>query len=123
MEEVLREKVSAMGLENRVMFAGRRDGDELYSIMACSDALVLASISEPYGAVVAEGLGWGSPCIVSDNCGAAVLVKDGINGAVFKSGDAEDFRVALDRMPKRSSESLLSVELKDAVAALVEEHR
>lgn len=123
MEVTLREKVSAMGLEGRVIFAGRRDGDELYSIMACSDALVLASISETFGAVVAEGLGWGLPCAVSDNCGSAVLIKDGINGAVFKYGNREDFKSALARLPKRSGESLLSVELRDAVAGLVEAHK
>lgn len=123
MESTLKSKVAEMRLEGRVMFAGRKNGDELYSIMAASDSLVLASKSEPFGAVVAEALAWGTPCLVSDNCGAAVLIEDGKNGAVFRYGDREDFKSALARLSKRSGESLLSVELRDAVAELVEAHR
>ena len=123
MESALKSKVAEMGLEGRVMFAGRKNGDELYSIMAASDSLVLASKSEPFGAVVAEALAWGTPCLVADNCGAAVLIEDGKNGAVFRYGDREDFKSALARMPERSGESLLSVELRDAVAGLVEARR
>jgi hypothetical protein len=57
---------------------------------------------------------------VSDNCGAAVLIEHGKNGAVFKYGDKLGFVDALSRAPARSKESLLAVELKDAVAALAE---
>lgn len=118
-EPELKRYVAERGLSDRVLFAGRKEGDELYSIMAGSDLLALASKSEPFGAVVAEGLSWGTPCLVSDNCGAVSLVEDGMNGAVFPSGNAAGFVAAFGRLPARSDSSLLPVELKDAVAALV----
>jgi glycosyltransferase involved in cell wall biosynthesis len=87
--------------------------------MSVSDVLALVSTSEPFGAVVAEGLQWGTPCVVSDNCGASVLIEDGTNGAVFKYGDESGFVDACKRVPNRSGESLLPVELKDFISALV----
>ena len=119
MEPLLKEKVAEMGLENRIVFAGRKSGDELYAIMAASDLLVLASKSETFGAVVAEALQWGTPCVVSDNCGVAVLIEDGKNGVVFKYDDKLGFVDACKRVPHRSGESFLTVELKDSVSALV----
>lgn len=118
LREKLKNKVDRMGLGTRVLFAGRKEGKDLYSIMAVSDMLVLASKSEPFGAVVAEGLQWGTPCLVSNNCGAAALIEDGKNGAVFKFGDAEDFIGAFYRMPKRSEKSLLKCDLRQAVENL-----
>ena len=123
LREELKNKVDRMGLGTRVLFAGRKEGDELYSIMANSDVLALTSTAEPFGAVVAEALQWGTPCLVSSNCGAAVLIKDGENGAVFTSGDATDFRTAFSRIPKRSNKSLLKSDLRQAVANLVKEIR
>lgn len=86
--------------------------------MSVSDVLVLASTSEPFGAVVAEGLQWGTPCLVSDNCGSASLIENGLNGMVFKSGDAEAFRTALARLPQRSSAPLLKYDLRKTIKQL-----
>ena len=50
----LERQIANNELCNRVILAGRFEGDALYGIMAASDLLVLASKSEPFGAVVAE---------------------------------------------------------------------
>ena len=114
----LKNKVDRMGFDARVLFAGRKEGDDLYAIMSVSDLLALVSKSEPFGAVVAEGLQWGTPCLVSDNCGAAALIEDGRNGAVFKFGDVKGFKAAFERLPNRSTESLLKCDLRQAVENL-----
>ena len=121
-ETELRKYVQQNGLENVVML-GRKEGDELYGIMAAADALVLPSGFEPYGAVVGEALQWGTPCLVSDKVGAKGLVSDGVRGEVFKFGDAEGCaRKLKDKMNmKKSSESLIGDELGVAVEALVED--
>lgn len=119
LEAELKAKVAELELDGQVIFAGRKEGDDLYAMMSMADALVLCSHSETFGAVVAEALQWGTPCVVSDNCGAAVLIEDGINGAVFKYGDESGFVDACKRVPNRSGESLLPVELKDFISALV----
>ncbi len=113
-------QVSDMGLNHRVIFAGRKYGDSLYAMMAMADALVLCSHSETYGAVVAEALQWGTPCLVSSNCGASVLIEPGTNGVVFAPNDADDFAEAVSHMPKRRNTSILGIHLVDTVRKLVE---
>ena len=115
--EGLKSKVGALGLDARVQFVGRKDGDELYAIMSAADALVLPSTFEPYGAVVAEAMQWGTPVVVSDKVGAKELISDGKNGAVIGS----DFWGTVMQVMKlkRGCDSILGVELKDAVKDLV----
>ena len=115
----LKNTVDRMGLGSRIFFAGRKEDDELYAIMAMADSLVLCSHSETFGAVVAEALQWGTPCVVAKHLGASVLIEDGENGAVFISDDAADFKDAFTRLPKRSNNSLLKCDLRQAVENLV----
>lgn len=117
-KDVLKERVASVGLASRVLFAGRKEGDELYAMMSMADGLVLCSHSEPFGAVVAEALQWGAPCVVSDNCGAAVLIENGVNGWVFPYGDRKAFIKVIDNLPRKTGESLLAESLKDAVSSL-----
>lgn len=107
-----------LGLDGRIRFAGRLEGEAVYATMAVSDALVLPSTFEPFGAVVAEGLAWGLPVIVSEFVGAKSLVTPA-NGRVF-SLDAASFAAALRNVPSASSgrPSLLSADLQKAVEKL-----
>ena len=111
--------VDELNLGCRVMFVGRQEGDKLYAIMSMADALVLCSTSEPYGAVVSEALQWGTPCIVSRNCGSAVLVETGKNGCVFEYNDSASFHDAIVNLPRRSEKSMLTVDLRRALGVLV----
>ena len=120
LESQLHKKVDYYGLSKRVIFAGHKEGDDLYSFMAMSDGLVLCSISEPYGAVIPEALQWGTPCVVSDNCGAATLINDRVNGCVFRQNDPKDFLRAINELPMRSNKSILNIELRTAVCGLME---
>ena len=115
--------VAALKLDDRVVFAGRKEGDSLYAMMAMADGLVLCSHSETFGAVVAEALQWGTPCVVASHLGAAVMIEDGINGTVFACNDMVDFKAAIDRLPARSNESLLKYDLRLSVERLVKESR
>ena len=64
--------------------------------MAHADVFVLPSVYEPHGIVVHEAMAAGTPVIASDVCGAAYdLVDAGVNGEIFRSGDAEDLRAKL----------------------------
>ena len=117
-EQMLKERVASLGLASRVIFAGRKEGDDLYAMMAMADALVLCSHSETFGAVVAEALQWGTPCVVAQHLGARVLIKDGVNGNVFQCDDIASFKKAVSRLPERKKESMLPVDLKVAVDIL-----
>ena len=118
-EDVLKERVASVGLSSRVLFAGRKEGEELYAMMTMADVLVLCSHSETFGAVVAEALQWGTPCVVAQHLGASVLITDGVNGNVFLRDDVASFKKAVVGLPRRKSESMLPVDLKAAVNILV----
>lgn len=117
----LKRIVSEQSLSDRVKFVGRREGELLYAVMSAADVLVLCSHSETYGAVVAEALQWGVPCLVNDRCGASVILNEK-NGRVFRYNDSEDFRSKLNEvlvLPKGKL-SLLPVDLRQSVLTLVE---
>ena len=118
---VLERHINELGLENRIRFAGRYEGDALYGIMAVSDVLVLPSISEPFGAVVAEGLAWGTPVAVSECVGAKSLVDD-LNGRIFRLNNQSRFWSLLQTAMglKRGRGSLLRQDLGVAVKKLSE---
>ena len=118
-EDSLKSEVEELKLSQRVMFVGRKMGEELYAIMSAADVLVLPSTFEPYGAVVPEAMQWGTPCLVSDKCGAAVLVDDGDNGKVFPCGDADAFLLAINDIPQRRSCSILQCNLNMSIDMLV----
>ena len=119
-EDALKNSVAAAHVEN-VRFLGRKEGDDVYRMMAMADVLVLPSVFEPYGAVVGEALLWGTPCLVSDHVGASVLIHEGENGAVFKTGDAADFQAKLSSLLhcEKKGKPLLEIDLETAVEKLV----
>lgn len=114
----LNKHVQDLGLTNRVFFAGRKEGDALYAMMAMSDALVLCSHSETYGAVVAEALQWGTPCVVAKHLGASILINSEATGRLFDLTDSQTFTDAFANLPGRARESILPVDLRKAVGEL-----
>ena len=117
-ESSLRGEVEEFNLSQRVLFAGKKMGEELYAIMSAADALVLPSTFEPYGAVVAEAMQWGTPCVVRDTCGCKVLV-DGTNGVVYHSADEFAAAISVAFSMKSGTEPILPVKLRDAVDGLI----
>lgn len=63
--------------------------DEVIRHLQEADVLVLPSLAEAFGLVVGEALSMGTAVIVSQNCGAADLVVDGVNGYVVPIRSAE----------------------------------
>lgn len=69
---------------------GPQFSDSLCQYYALARALIVSSISDPWGLVVNEGMASGLPVIVSKGCGAAkTLVREGENGWTFEPGDDE----------------------------------
>jgi glycosyltransferase involved in cell wall biosynthesis len=84
----LRARAAALGLASRdVIFAGHREGADLYVWYAIAAILVRPSVFEPYGAVINEALLCGVPTICSSAAGAAWLVKTGSTGRIFNPRD------------------------------------
>ena len=117
------------GAVERIVFAGRHEGEALMPYFAAADLFLLPSFFEPYGAVVAEALMWGTPCLVSSHVGAKELVDAG-NGDIFEIESPGDFESRLQnqmgRLPKwiPGRDSLLKVDftaLKRDLETLLQE--
>ena len=77
----------ALKIAGRVSFAG--GVDDVRPHYAAADALVLPTLYDPFPNVVLEAMAMGLPAIVSDQCGAAELVKHGESGWIVPAQDAE----------------------------------
>lgn len=102
--ESLRQRAQELGVGQRVRFEGVVPIDEIPSRLAGSDLLVLPSRWDGWGLVVNEALAAGVPVIVSDRCGASDLIREGVNGYVFRSEDAANLRSCLNKFFSRSTE-------------------
>lgn len=58
-------------------------------VYGTANVMVLPSLSDGFGYVVAEAMASGLPVIVTKNTGAADLVHDGVNGYVIAPGDID----------------------------------
>jgi glycosyltransferase involved in cell wall biosynthesis len=85
---------SILGKE-RVRVLGSRPHREVLHLMGRTDALLLPSRWDGWGAVVNEALLGGARVVCSDRCGAAVLVTSRSQGAVFRAGSAEQLAVGI----------------------------
>jgi len=81
----LTEAAKKLGIEEYVIFAGyQKDIKKIYSI---SDVYVSASFKEGISNSLLEAQAMGIPCIASDIGGNNDIVKDGVNGFLFKPED------------------------------------
>jgi glycosyltransferase involved in cell wall biosynthesis len=94
-------------LEGRegIIDRGFTQPSELPELMADASAFVLPSRWEPWGVVVQEAAATGLPLLCSDACGAADhLLQDGLNGYLFRSGDAQHLASAMANLTQASAE-------------------
>lgn len=93
---MLEDRARALGVAERVCFAGFRNQRELPAFYDAADVFVLPSRQEPWGLVVNEAMNAGRAIIVSDKVGSgADLVRPGENGQVVPAGDAGALAAAL----------------------------
>lgn len=86
-ELALRRLCESMGLSERVTFNHPLPNEQVRTIMARSDFLVLPSRFDGWGLVVNEALSVGTRVLVSSNCGASSLVVSENQGQVFPADD------------------------------------
>ena len=93
------ESVAEQVAPGAVRFLGFKNQTELPAFYGLCDVFVIPSLFEPWGLVVNEVMNAGKPVIASDQVGSSAdLVEPGINGEIFKAGDAEDLAQKLKRI-------------------------
>jgi glycosyltransferase involved in cell wall biosynthesis len=83
---LLERRCRELGLTESVSFLGRVPDAQLAELMATSSCVVIASVREGYGLVVAEGAAAGTPSVVAANPENAATghIVDDVNGFVVE---------------------------------------
>jgi glycosyltransferase involved in cell wall biosynthesis len=85
-QQELERAVQEAGLERQVTFGGEEPSSD--RLLGSIDALVVASDREPFSVAVLEALAAGVPVIAADSGGARDIIKEGVNGRLYRPGDA-----------------------------------
>ncbi len=126
----LKDLVSKLNIQNRVIFINFVPNEELPRYYTASDIFVLPSYEETWGIVVNEAMACGLPVVVNEHVGSSHdLVRDGISGIVFKSGKTEELtrglRILLDngvlrqKFSKNAKQIIRSFDLENLKAAMI----
>jgi UDP-glucose:(heptosyl)LPS alpha-1,3-glucosyltransferase len=89
-----------LGIAERVRFAGaQKDVKPFYG---AADAFALPTLYDPFPNAALEALACGLPLLVSNSCGTAELIVEGINGFVRDALNENALAGALDRLAENS---------------------
>lgn len=88
----LERRATELGLDTTVRFLGARDDPA--DLMAAADVVVMCSLWESYGFVVAEALGLGRPLVATAVGPVPDMVIDGVTGRLVPPSDPPALAVA-----------------------------
>lgn len=93
-------QADALGMAQRISFAGRVPDGELADHYRLADVTVLPSttMGEAFGLVLVESMACGTPVIASNIPGVRTVVADGMDGALVPPGDSVALAEALRAM-------------------------
>jgi glycosyltransferase involved in cell wall biosynthesis len=84
---------------NKILFTGWLSKDQMQKYFKKARCLIFTSLwYETLGLTVLEALSLGIPCLVPDNSATADLVKDNVNGIIYKSGDKQSLITAINKI-------------------------
>jgi UDP-glucose:(heptosyl)LPS alpha-1,3-glucosyltransferase len=92
------------GVAERVHFTGGQD--DVKPWYGAADCFVLATLYDPFPNAALEALASGLPAIVSRQCGAAELVKEGATGRVVDALDVDAFARAMNDIAGRATDDM-----------------
>lgn len=92
----LEAQASQLGVRDRVVFAGMRS--DVPQCLTALDLFALPSLAEYHSIGLLEAMRAGLPIVATDVGGNTESVRDGQEGLIVRSADADGLAVALDRM-------------------------
>ena len=91
LREMMKQQQQELGVdESRVIWAGRVDYEKLTDFYSQMTVVWMPSRSEGFGLSAVEAMANGCPVIASRVGGLEEIIKDNINGVLFKSEDIND---------------------------------
>lgn len=92
--------VAELGLAGRFEFLGRLPHNEVIERMARAYVSVVPSHDEAFGLVVIESMAVGTPVVGSNVGGIPEIIRDGVDGRLFRPGDSQDLADKLEQVLK-----------------------
>ena len=102
-ERELKSAIAELGLESSVDWLGERQDVE--TVLACSDVLLVPSTEEPFGRTVIEALAMNIPVIATDAGGPAEVIRPGLDGYTLPPDDLGEWVTAITRVLTQTRES------------------
>lgn len=82
--------VDDLGVTKNVSLGGRLNKDEVVRLFSKSYLSVVPSVLEAFGFVVIESFSVGTPVVGSRSTGIAEIIREGVDGLQFTTGDHND---------------------------------
>lgn len=96
-EKELKELVKRYNLDDKILFIGYKQKNEIIDYFSASDILIMPSLSEVWGLVLNEALASGLFCLSSKYAGATFdLIYDDKNGYIIDSNNIDDITQKLN---------------------------
>jgi glycosyltransferase involved in cell wall biosynthesis len=89
LEPELRRRADLLGTGRRVRFLGFVPDQEVHELLASADCFAMPSEAELQSIATLEAMATGLPVLASDAGALPEIVQDGVNGALFHSGDPD----------------------------------
>ncbi len=97
-EKKLKEMVRGYGLEEKIIFAGYKQKNEIIDYYSAADVFIMPSYLEVWGLVLNEALASGLFCLSSKYAGATFdLIDNGKNGFIVNPKDVDDLVLNIDK--------------------------
>jgi glycosyltransferase involved in cell wall biosynthesis len=107
-ETYLKQLADTLGINQRVIFVGGEYGEALMKRINSAKAVIMPAMwyeNQPF--VLMDSLQSDTPVVASDIGGIPDIVQDGMNGFLFRSGDASDLASCLSRLQTYDIENIL----------------
>ena len=114
LDQTLRAKVTALGLDGCVIFTGMRT--DVPRLIAAVDAIVMPSRWEGLPIALLESMASAKPVLCTRVGGIPDVVRDGENGLLVEAGDVQALRARLTWLLEHPSEgTALGIQARDTV--------
>ncbi|MEM3062967.1 MAG: glycosyltransferase family 4 protein, partial [Nitrososphaerota archaeon] len=102
----LKKLAEKLRITNLVVFTGFQPNEKVQLYYDAADIFVLPSREESFGIVLLEAMAHKLPLIGADNGGIKDIIRPGMNGLLFKTGDVNSLISALIYLIKNEEERI-----------------
>jgi glycosyltransferase involved in cell wall biosynthesis len=94
--------LTAIKNNNNISYYGPLSRDAVLHCYMKAVCVIVPSRDDPLPVVATESMMFSKPCICSDATGTASLITDGVDGFIFKSGDAKSLSKSIRKVLENS---------------------